>query len=477
VSRGARIVNWRIRSVEGCLSAALQSPLRRSLGPIQLAMLGIGAIVGTGIFVLTAIGAERAGPALMLSFLIAAAVCGLAALAYAELAAMIPVAGSAYTYSYAVLGELPAWLVGWNLILEYAAAAAAVAVGCSGYIVGLLHSFGIDLPPYLASGWFASSSGGVNVIAITVIAMVTGILIVGTRASAAVTSALVTIKLAALLAFTFITVPAIRWHNFFPFMPFGFGSTEVNGTVKGVMAGASLIFFAYLGFDTVSTAAEETRNPNRNVPLGLMGSLAVCTLLYALVAAGTVGTTPYSQLAGNTEPLAWVLRNLGHPMLGNLIGLAAVVALPSVLLMLLFGQTRIFFAMSRDGLLPTYFSRVHRRFHTPHIVTAITGAAVALVAGLFSVQEIAELSNTGTLFAFIAVSVAVLVLRINEPLRQRPFRCPAVWFVAPVAVGGCAYLFISLSVATQLRFLGWSVIGIAAYFLYGYRRSSLRAIR
>jgi APA family basic amino acid/polyamine antiporter len=467
-------VNWRIKSVDRCLAGAVQSQLRRSLGPIQLATLGVGAIVGTGIFVLTAIGAERAGPALMLSFVIAAAICGLAALAYAELAAMIPVAGSAYTYSYVVLGELAAWLVGWNLILEYAAAAGAVAVGCSGYIMGLLHSFGVDLPRYLGSGWFASPSGGVNVIAIIVIAVVTGILIIGTRASAAVTSALVAIKLAALLGFIIITLPAIRWHNFIPFMPFGFRSTEVNGTVKGVMAAASLIFFAYLGFDTVSTAAEETKNPNRNVPLGLMGSLAVCSLLYALVAAGTVGTTPFRQLAGNTEPLAWILRNLGHSVLGNLIGLAAVIALPSVLLMLLFGQSRIFFAMSRDGLLPIAFSRVHRRFRTPHVVTAITGAAVALVAGLFSVQEIAELSNTGTLFAFIAVSVAVLIMRMNEPLRQRPFRCPAVWFVAPVAVGGCGYLFISLSVATQIRFLGWSVIGLAVYFMYGYRRSPLR---
>jgi APA family basic amino acid/polyamine antiporter len=467
-------MNWRIKSVEEFLSGAQQSRLRRSLGPIQLAILGIGAIVGTGIFVLTAIGAERAGPALILSFVIAAAVCGLAALAYAELAAMIPAAGSAYTYSYAALGELPAWLVGWNLILEYAAAAGAVAVGWSGYIVGLLHSFGIDLPLYLKAGWFASPGGGVNLIAVTVIALVTGILIVGTRASAAVTSALVVIKLVALLGFIFITLPAIRWHNFIPFMPFGFGSTEVNGTVKGVMAAASLIFFAYLGFDTVSTAAEETRNPNRNVPLGLMGSLAVCSLLYALVAAGTVGTTPYTQLAGNTEPLAWVLRNLGYSVLGNLVGLAAVVALPSVLIMLLFGQSRIFYAMSRDGLLPIAFSQVHRRFRTPYLVTAITGAAVALVAALFSVQEIAELSNTGTLFAFIAVGVAVLVLRKNEPLRRRPFRCPAVWFVAPLAVSGCGYLFISLSAATQARFIGWSVIGVAVYLLYGYRRSSLR---
>jgi APA family basic amino acid/polyamine antiporter len=434
----------------------------------------VGAIVGTGIFVLTAIGAERAGPALMLSFVIAAAVCGPAALAYAELAAMIPAAGSAYTYSYAIFGELLAWLVGWNLILEYSAAAGAVAVGWSGYIVGLLHACGIDLPMYLRAGWFATPGGGVNLVAVVIIVAVIVLLIIGTRTSAAVTSVLVAIKLIALLAFVLVTLPALNLDNFSPFMPFGFGSTEVGGTVKGVMAAASLIFMAYLGFDTVSTAAEETRNPNRNVPLGILGSLAACSLVYVLVAAGTIGTTPYQRLIGNTEPLAWILRNLGHPTLGNLIGLSAVVALPSVLLMLLFGQSRIFFSMSRDGLLPQALSRVHPRFRTPYLTTAITGGVVALLAAFFSVQEIAELSNTGTLFAFMAVGAGVLSLRIIEPLRSRPFRCPAIWVVAPLAVAGCGYLFVSLSSTTQVRFLCWSLIGVVVYLVYGYRRSPLR---
>ena len=467
-------MNRRVKSIDGCLAGAKHSHLRRSLGPIQLAALGVGAIVGTGIFVLTAIGAERAGPALMLSFVIAAAVCGLAALAYAELAAMIPVAGSAYTYSYAIFGEFAAWLVGWNLILEYAAAAGAVAVGWSGYIVGLLHAWGIHLPIYMRAGWFASPGGGVNVVAVAIIAVVTTLLIIGTRTSAAVTSALVAIKLTALLAFVLVTLPALNLHNFSPFMPFGFGSHEVGGTVKGVMAAASLIFMAYLGFDTVSTAAEETRNPNRNVPLAILGSLAACSLIYVLVAAGAIGTTPYQRLIGNTEPLAWILRNLGHPTLGNLVGLSAVVALPSVLVMLLFGQSRIFFSISRDGLLPQALSRVHPRFRTPYVMTAITGAVVALLAALFSVQEIAELSNTGTLFAFIAVGVGVLSLRITQPQRPRPFRCPAIWFVAPVAVAGCGYLFVSLSSTTQVRFFCWTLIGAAVYLIYGYRRSPLR---
>jgi basic amino acid/polyamine antiporter, APA family len=467
-------MNRRVKPVEVCLSEAQASGLRRSLGPIQLTALGVGAIVGTGIFVLTAIGAERAGPALMLSFVIAAVICGLAALAYAELAAMIPAAGSAYTYSYAVFGEVVAWLVGWNLILEYAAAAGAVAVGWSGYIAGLLHAAGIDLPLHVRAGWFAMPGGGVNLVALLIIVLVTVLLIIGTRTSAAVTSALVAIKLIALLGFVLVTLPASRWDNFFPFMPFGFGSTEVGGTVKGVMAAAALIFMAYLGFDTVSTAAEETRNPNRNIPLGILGSLTACSLVYVLVAAGTIGTTPYQRLIGNTEPLAWILRNLGHPTLGNLVGLSAVVALPSVLLMLLFGQSRIFFAMSRDGLLPQALSRVHPRLRTPYLTTAITGAVVGFLAAFFSVQEIAELSNTGTLFAFMAVAIGAPILRVTQPLRPRPFRCPVIWLVAPVALAGCVYLFVSLSFTTQVRFFCWSLIGAAVYLSYGYRRSRLR---
>jgi len=464
----------RIKSIDACLAQARASHLRRSLGPLQLGALGVGAIVGTGIFVLTAIGVERAGPALMLSFVIAAAVCALAALAYAELAAMIPISGSAYTYSYAIFGELAAWLVGWNLILEYAAAAGAVAVGWSGYILGLLRTWGVDFPVYLRAGMFASHAGGVNLVAVGIVTVVTTLLVIGTRTSAAVTSALVAIKLTALLAFLLVTLPMLNLQNFTPFMPFGFGSTEVSGTVKGVMAAASLIFMAYLGFDTVSTAAEETKNPNRNVPLGILGSLAACSLIYVLVAAGAIGTTPYQRLIGNTEPLAWILRNLGHPTLGNLVGLAAVVALPSVLLMLLFGQSRIFFSMARDGLLPRALSRVHPRLHTPHVMTIITGAAVALLAAFFSVQEIAELSNTGTLFAFVAVGLGVLRLRSTEPLRPRPFRCPAIWLVAPGAIAGCSYLFLSLSYRTQMRFLCWTLIGVAVYLLYGFRRSPLR---
>src|SRR5687768_1127706 len=270
-------------------------------------LLGVGAVIGTGIFVLTAVGAERAGPGLVLSFVIAAVVCGFAALAYAELAAMVPVAGSAYTYSYVVIGEFMAWLVGWNLILEYAVAGAAVAVGWSGYMTGLLQSMGVEVPLALKAGMFAMQGGGVNLIATSAVVAVTGLLIIGTRESAIVTTVLVFVKLIALTAFILIAVPKIDWANFEPFMPYGFGTTEQDGVARGVMAAAALIFFAYIGFDAVSTAAEETRNPNRNVPLGLIGTLIVCTTVYVLVAAGAVGTTPYTELAGNTEPLASIL--------------------------------------------------------------------------------------------------------------------------------------------------------------------------
>jgi APA family basic amino acid/polyamine antiporter len=466
-------MNWRIKPVEATLATAARKGLDRTLGPIQLMLLGVGAVIGTGIFVLTAVGAERAGPGLVLSFVIAATVCGFAALAYAELSAMVPVAGSAYTYSYVVMGEFIAWLVGWNLILEYAVAGAAVAVGWSGYMTGLLHSMGVDVPLALKAGMFAVQGGGVNLVAVAAVTVATVLLIIGTRESAYFNSVLVFVKLIALTAFIVIAAPHIDWANFHPFMPYGFGSTEVDGVSKGVMAAAALIFFAYIGFDAVSTAAEEVRNPNRNVPLGLIGTLVVCTTVYVLVAAGAVGTTPYTQLAGNTEPLASILRTLGFPMVGNLVALAAIVALPTVVLMMIYAQTRILFTMSRDGLLPDRLSNLHPRFRTPHVITVITGVFVAVVAGLFSVDEIAELSNTGTLFAFVVVSVAVMVLRWTQRDRRRPFRTPALWLVGPLAVVGCLYLFVSLPRITQGRFWVWTAIGAVVYFLYGYRRSPL----
>jgi len=479
---------WRVKPLDAILATAEKKSLHRSLGPFQLTMLGIGAIIGTGIFVLTAEAAQKAGPGMMLAFVIAGFVCAVAALCYAEMAAMVPVSGSAYTYSYAVMGEMLAWMVGWALILEYAVAAGAVSVGWSGYVVGLVeNAFAIDIPNALVRG--PMDGGIVNLPAMGIALVVTALLVIGTRESATVNAFLVAIKVAALTLFVVLAVPVMNMQNFEPFAPLGFA---------GVSAAAASIFFAYVGFDAVSTAAEETKNPQRNMPIGLIGSLAVCTIFYLLVAAGVIGTVgaqPVTDAAGvglrpgspemsaacaaigdakvvcSKEALAWTLREIGWPQIGNLIGLAAGLALPSVILMMMFGQTRIFFVMSRDGLLPPVLSKVHPKFHTPHVITIITGIFVALFAAFFPVGALADISNSGTLFAFAMVAIAVVVLRRTDPDRRRPFKTPAVLVVAPLAAIGCVYLFFSLSKETQMLFVGWAVIGLVVYFLYGYRKS------
>ncbi|MBB5684168.1 amino acid permease [Sphingobium boeckii] len=482
----------RIKPLDAILATAEKKSLTRSLGAFQLTMLGIGAVIGTGIFVLTAEAAQKAGPGMMLSFIIAGFVCAVAALCYAEMAAMVPVSGSAYTYSYAVMGELIAWMVGWALILEYAVAAGAVSVGWSGYVVGLLeNAFSIDIPDLLVRGPY--DGGIVNLPAMAIAGLVTWLLVIGTKESAAVNAVLVAIKVAALTLFIILAVPVMKMENFTPFSPLGFA---------GVSAAAASIFFAYVGFDAVSTAAEETKNPQRNMPIGLIGSLAICTIFYILVAAGVIGSvgaqpmlgpdgaalppgsTQLAQACANSiastghdavvcskEALAWTLREIGWPQIGNLIGLAAGLALPSVILMMMFGQTRIFFVMSRDGLLPAVFSKIHPKFHTPHVITILTGIFVAMFAAFFPVGKLADISNSGTLFAFAAVSIAVLVLRRTDPSRKRPFRTPAIMITAPIAVAGCIYLFFSLGTETKLMFVGWAAIGLVVYFLYGYRKS------
>jgi len=479
---------WRVKSLDAILATAEKKSLHRSLGPFQLTMLGIGAIIGTGIFVLTAEAAQKAGPGMMLAFVIAGFVCAVAALCYAEMAAMVPVSGSAYTYSYAVMGELVAWMVGWALILEYAIAAGAVSVGWSGYVVGLIqHALHINIPLTLVRG--PLDGGLINLPAAGIALVVTALLVVGTKESATVNAVLVTIKVVALTLFVALSVPVMRMDNFDPFMPLGFG---------GVSAAAASIFFAYVGFDAVSTAAEETKNPQRNMPIGLIGSLGICTIFYLLVAAGVIGTVGAQPMVGadgvglrpgslqlaeacraigdakvvcSKEALAWTLRTIGWTKIGNLIGLAAGLALPSVILMMMYGQTRIFFVMSRDGLLPEKLSNVHPKFHTPHIITMITGVFVAVFAAFFPVGALADVSNSGTLFAFAAVAIAVMVLRRTDAGRKRPFRTPAVYVVAPLAALGCIYLFFSLSKETQLLFVGWAAIGLVVYFLYGHRKS------
>jgi APA family basic amino acid/polyamine antiporter len=478
----------RVKSLDAILATAEKKSLTRSLGAFQLTMLGVGAVIGTGIFVLTAEAAQKAGPGMMISFIIAGFVCAFAALCYAEMASMVPVSGSAYTYSYAVMGELIAWMVGWALILEYAVAAGAVSVGWSGYVVGLIeNAAGIDIPNMLVRGPF--DGGLINLPAMLIAGLVTWLLVIGTRESASVNAVLVAIKVAALTLFIVLAVPVMKMHNFDPFAPLGFG---------GIGAAAASIFFAYVGFDAVSTAAEETKNPQRNMPIGLIGSLGICTIFYLLVAAGVIGSVgaqPVMSASGvglepgspelaaqcaaisdqavvcSKEALAWTLREIGWPQVGNLIGLAAGLALPSVILMMMFGQTRIFFVMSRDGLLPAAFSKIHPKYKTPHVITLITGVFVALFAAFFPVGLLANVSNSGTLFAFAAVSIAVMVIRKSDPDRHRPFRTPAVMITAPLAIFGCLYLFYKLDPKSQALFAIWAAIGLVVYFAYSRSRS------
>jgi APA family basic amino acid/polyamine antiporter len=486
-------MNWRIKPLDAILASAEKKSLARTLGAFQLTMLGVGAVIGTGIFVLTAEAAQTAGPGMMASFVLAGFVCAVTALCYAELASMVPVSGSAYTYSYAVLGELIAWIVGWALILEYAVAASAVAVGWSNYFVPLIqHSFDIHIPVYLAKGYFAG--GFVNVPAVAIAALITTLLVLGTRESATVNAVLVCIKVAALVLFIALSIPVIKMENFHPFMPLG---------VLGVGGAAASIFFAYVGFDAVSTAAEETKNPQRNMPIGLIGSLLICTVFYLLVAAGAIGSIgaqPVLDAAGQAlepgttalfdackdpakavllvcseEPLAHVLRVIGWDKVSRLIGLAAFLALPSVILMMMFGQTRVFFSMARDKLLPDVLTRIHSRFKTPHVVTMITGGGVVLAAAFFPVGKLADLSNGGTLAAFFSVALGVMILRFTDPGRKRAFRTPLVWLVGPLALLGCLALFCLLPGKTILMFFGWAIFGLAVYAMYGYRRSAFAA--
>ncbi|MBN8813939.1 MAG: amino acid permease [Sphingomonas sp.] len=509
----------RVKPLDAILATAEKKGLHRSLGAFQLTMLGVGAVIGTGIFVLTAVAAQKAGPGMMISFCIAGFVCAVAALCYSELASMVPVAGSAYTYTYAVMGETLAWMVGWALVLEYALGASAVAVGWSNHFVGALKDSHVYFPEIIsnANGLMAKVSlafgsaptqdllnaaqhgGYINLPAVVIVLVVTGLLIWGTTESAMVNAVLVVVKLVALTAFIILTLPLLKSDNFSPFTPTGFGNLT-SGT--GYVGAAASIFFAYVGFDAVSTAAEETKNPQRNVPIGLICSLLICTLIYLLVAAGAIGTLgaqPVTSAAGAflapgspemtgrcaaivasgaTQPLVCsdhalvhVLQTIGYSRIGYFVGLAAIIALPSVVLMMMFGQTRVFFTMARDGLLPSSFAKVHPKFKTPYVVTAVTGTFALVFAGLLPVGSLADYSNAGTLFAFAMVATAVLVLRRKDPTRKRAFRTPAVWIVAPLAIIGCIVLYAALDTTSKLVLVGWGAIGLVVYFLYSRSRS------
>ncbi|RUL72224.1 amino acid permease [Dyella choica] len=483
----------RVKPLDLILATAEKKGLTRQLGAFQLTMLGMGAIIGTGIFVLTAQAGQKAGPGMMISFVIAAVVCALAALAYAELASMVPVAGSAYTYTYGVLGEGLAWVVGWALILEYTIAASTVCVGWSGYMNGLLASHGLGLPAFLRAG--PMDGGSFNLLAFAIGAVVTFLLVIGTSKSAKVNSILVLIKVIALTVFIVIALPKVQETNFHPFIPNGWGN-PMGGI--GVLGAAASIVFAYIGFDAVSTAAEETKNPNRNIPIGLIGSLGICTVYYLLVSYGAIGSVGAQPITGpggvmlqpgtpemalackgsealvcSKEALAHALRVLHHNWWGDVIGAAASIALPSVILTMTYGQTRIFFTMARDGLLPASLSKIHPRFHTPHVITLITGLFVSLFGAIYPVGQLADITNSGTLFAFLMVAIGVMVLRVTQPDRKRPFRTPMVWVVCPLAIVGCLLLFVNLPWTTIKVFFGWGIFGLVVYFLYGRRNSHL----
>ncbi len=456
---------WRIKPIDRILKQSDDSEhgLKRTLTAFSITLLGIGAIVGTGIFVLTGVAAAKyAGPGLIISFIVAGIVSGLAAICYAEFASTVPIAGSAYTYSYATLGELIAWIIGWDLILEYAVGAAAVSIGWSGYITDLLKSaFGITIPKTLTSSPF--SGGIINLPAVLIILLITGLLILGTSESTRINNVIVIIKLAVIAFFIVIGFGHINPANWHPFLPFGVG---------GIFGGASIIFFAYIGFDQISTSAEEARNPARDLPLGIFISLFVCTALYILVTAILTGMVSYTKL-DVASPVSHALILIGLNTAGSIISIGAVCGLTTVLLVLLYGQSRIFFAMARDGLLPRFFSRVHPRFRTPYLSSLLIGAFVALVAGLTPIDIVAQLTNIGTLSAFVLVAAAVLILRRTQPDLRRGYRVPWVPFIPILSIIASFVLIVSLPLVTIARFFIWLAIGLVVYFLYSRHHSKL----
>ena len=482
--------------------------LKRVLGPFQLTMLGIGAIIGAGIFstpgTAAAGGSEHlgAGPALTISLLMVAVACGFSALCYAEFAAMVPVSGSAYTYAYATLGEMVAWLVGWDLILEYAISNAAVAVSCSGYLQSFLHGFHLDLPAWLgtdfrsalqaAAQWsnaqaahadLAKLDPGIlhdarawqtaprwfglaivfNLPAFCIVALVTWIVLIGIRETAHFNSWLVLAKLAIVLFFIALGAFYIRPENWTPFAPNGF---------KGISSAAAILFFAYIGFDAVSTAAEETRNPKRDLPIGILASLGVCTVLYIAVALVLTGMVKWNTL-GTAEPLADAFTALKLPWVAEIVALGGVFATLSALVPYQAGQPRIFFSMGRDGLLPPWTAKVHPRYRTPYLTTLLTGLIVAVCSSLANINELVELTNIGTLFAFVIVAGGILFLRWREPALPRPFKAPLVPWVPLGAVASCGYLMLELPAVTWWRFFLWMFVGLILYFSYGHSRSRL----
>src|ERR1043166_120186 len=505
---------FRRKSVTALQAEALtDQSLKRALGALNLTALGIGAIIGTGIFVLTGtVAAQNAGPAVVLSFVLAGIASIFAALCYSEFASLVPMAGSAYTYGYATLGELFAWIIGWDLILEYAVGAITVAIGWSGYVGSFLRDFNIIVPPQLSAargtelieipgalaatlkiklGWtafgtaladqikaagtdpstLAHATAIFNLPAVIIIFIVTTLLVIGIKESASFNDLIVFVKVSVVLLFIAGAARAINSATWHPFIPPNTG-TDGHFGWSGIMTGAGIVFFAYIGFDAVSTAAQEAKNPQRDMPIGIIGSLLVCTVLYILVSAIATGVVPYGQL-DVPDPIAVAADRAGMGWMGRLIKLGAIAGLSSVILVMLLGQSRVFYSMARDGLLPPLVSRVHPRFRTPWITSIITGLAVAFFSAVFTVREAGSLCSIGTLLAFVIVSAGILVLRVREPGLPRKFKTPWVWFVAPAGAISAIALMAALPWPTWRRLIVWFVIGIVVYFCYGVRTSKL----
>jgi APA family basic amino acid/polyamine antiporter len=456
---------FRKKSVEELEKGLLRThPLRRILGPWELIFLGIGAIVGTGIFVITGVAAaDYAGPGVIFSFIFAGVASLFAALCYAEFASMVPIAGSAYTYSYASLGEIWAWIIGWDLILEYTVSVAAVAIGWSGYMANLFTSAGVILPAAFINP-YGYQGGLINVPAILIIAGITALLILGIRESSQVNNTIVVIKLLVLALFLYLGLGHINTGYWKPFLPFGW---------SGVIGGAAIVFFAYIGFDAVSTAAEEVKDPQRNLPIGIIGSLIISTILYIAVSTVLTGIVPYASLGSTAAPVANALTQIGISWGSALVSVGAICGISSVLLVLLYGQSRIFFAMARDGLLPSAFASIHPRLRTPVNISLLLGIVTAVLASTLPLETVAELVNIGTLAAFIIVAIGVIILRQTDPERPRPFRVPLVPLVPLLAIISCGYLILVLPTVTHLRFVIWLAIGLVIYFLYARHRSEV----
>jgi len=475
----------RTKTVEQSIADTEESEhqLRKELGPLQLAVFGVGVIIGTGIFVLTGEAAgEKAGPAIALSFVFSGIACALAALCYAEFASTVPVAGSAYTFSYASLGELVAWIIGWDLILELALGASTVAVGWSSYFADVMKEIGITIPGF-------AYGEGHNLVAAAIVLILTALLCVGIKISSHVNFVFVVIKVAIVLFVIIAGLFFIKMSNYSPFIPPS-GSPAASGAestpsllqdiglapgafgISGIFTGAALVFFAYIGFDIVATAAEETKNPQRDMPIGIFASLGICTVLYVAVSLVVTGMVKYTDLKVEA-PLAEAFRSVGHPAFATLISVGAWIGLTTVMMVLMLGQSRVFFAMSRDRLPPASFAKVSPRFGTPIRTTMFTGGVVAVIATFVPLTDLAELVNIGTLFAFVLVSVGVVVLRRTRPDLKRAFRCPGVPFVPVLAVLTAVYLMLNLPAATWLRFFIWMALGLVVYFAHGARNSRL----